>query len=59
LNWFKKPYFTCPACRKGLAGGQFASLVSDIEAALDARIDDDVRGEQGPGCCRGKHAGRE
>ncbi len=30
LSWFKKPYSTCPACDKGLAAGQFATVIRDL-----------------------------
>ena len=59
LSWFKRRYFTCPACQKGLAAGQFASLIADIEAALDARIEEEVKGSPGGGCCREKHSAVE
>ena len=36
LNWFKKPYSTCPACDKGLVAGQFAGIISDLEQARQA-----------------------
>ncbi len=51
LSWFKKTYSTCPACRQGLAASQFAAAIDDIEHALDARIEEMVRGQPNSGCC--------
>jgi ribosomal protein L37AE/L43A len=56
LSWFKRTYFTCPACQKGLAAAQFDAIVTDIEAALDARIEEDVKGAPSGGCCHEKHS---
>lgn len=56
MGWFKQTYFTCPACQKGLAAGQFAAVIADLEASLDARIEEDVKGSPGGGCCREKHS---
>ncbi len=51
LRWFKKTYSTCPACERGLAAGQFAAAVDEIEQALDERIEDMVKGRPRSGCC--------
>ncbi len=61
LQWFKQPYFTCPACDGGLAADQFAPLVVAIEEALEARVADMLRGEAscGGGCRCGKTADRK
>ena len=53
LPWFKNPYFSCPMCKNGLAAGQFASMVDDIEQALDGSIEEMVHGEPVSGCCGG------
>ena len=51
LNWFKKAYSTCPACQKGLAAGQFAEVIDGIEQAMDAEIEEMVKGAPESGCC--------
>lgn len=56
LSWFKKPYFTCPSCQKGLAASQFDSVIADLEQAMDARIEEEVKGAPETGCC-GHHKG--
>ena len=38
LGWFRQPYFTCPACGGGLAAGQFAPLVAELDAAFEASV---------------------
>ncbi|BCR04236.1 hypothetical protein DESUT3_13050 [Desulfuromonas versatilis] len=54
LSWFQKAYSTCPVCQKGLAAGQFAARVKEIEQALDAHIEEMVGGARKTGCCGGK-----
>ncbi|MBE0597849.1 MAG: hypothetical protein IH614_11310 [Desulfuromonadales bacterium] len=54
LSWFKQTYFTCPECQKGLAAGQFATLVDDLEQALDAEVEVMLKGEPRSGCCKDK-----
>jgi hypothetical protein len=56
LSWFKRTYFTCPACQKGLAADQFAAVITEFEQEMDARIEEEVRGAPSSGCCGGKHA---
>lgn len=51
LNWFKKTYSTCPHCDKGLAAGQFAAAVTDLEQAMEANIEEMVHGQSEGGCC--------
>ena len=51
LSWFKKEYSTCPTCQKGLAAGQFATMIDEIEQALDGRIEEMVKGTAQGGCC--------
>jgi hypothetical protein len=53
LSWFKQTYMSCPACHGGLAAGQFAPLVEDLEQAMDASVDEMVRGATSSGCARG------
>ncbi len=57
LSWFKKAYSTCPACQKGLAAGQFAAVIDDIEQALDTEIEEMVKGGPESGCCGKKKSG--
>ena len=55
LSWFKKTYSTCPSCDKGLSVNQFASVISDLETAMDENIEEMVNGRpQGGGCCSSK-----
>ena len=54
LNWFKKTYFTCPACDQGLAADQFATVVADLEEAMDASIEEMIHGQPHSGCCGNK-----
>ena len=55
LSWFKKTYSTCPGCDKGLSANQFSSVVSDLEKAMEERIEEMVNGRpQGGGCCGSK-----
>lgn len=54
LSWFRRTYFTCPACQKGLAASQFATVIADIGQALDARIEETVKGAPDSGCCSKK-----
>jgi len=52
LTWFRQPYFTCPACGGGLAAGQFATVVDEIDAALEASVAEMLEGQSacGGGC---------
>jgi transcription initiation factor IIE alpha subunit len=54
LDWFKQTYFTCPACGGGLAAGQFEALVSELEQAFEASVEQMLRGEPSGGCCGDK-----
>jgi len=54
LNWFKKSYFTCPACDKGLAANQFAAVIADLEEAMNASIEEMIHGQPHSGCCGNK-----
>lgn len=51
LNWFKKPYATCPSCDKGLVAGQFAGVISDLEQAMDEKIEEMINGAPHTSCC--------
>lgn len=51
FSWFKKAYSTCPACDKGLAAGQFAAVISDLEQAIDANVEEMIYGVQETSCC--------
>ena len=51
LCWFKKAYATCPACDKGLAAGQFATIISGLEQAMDASIEEMINGAPRTSCC--------
>ncbi|WP_321365964.1 hypothetical protein [uncultured Desulfuromusa sp.] len=51
LNWFKKPYSTCPACDKGLAAGQFADIINALEQAMDTRIEEMMNDASHTTCC--------
>lgn len=51
LSWFKETYFTCPACAQGLAAGQFSAVISDLEQAMAANIDEMINGAPQGGCC--------
>jgi transcription initiation factor IIE alpha subunit len=59
LGWFKQTYFTCPACGGGLAAGQFETLITELEEAFEATVEQMVQGEPSGGGCCGKdgHAG--
>ena len=50
-NWFKKTYSTCPACDKGLAAGQFATVIADLEQAMDENIEEMINGQPQKSCC--------
>ena len=51
LRWFQQDYFTCPACGGGLAAGQFARAVADLEEAMAVATEEMVHGApQGGGC---------
>lgn len=56
LSWFKKDYSTCPACDNGLAAGQFATIVTNIEQAMDANIEEMINGKLISSCCGKKSA---
>lgn len=45
LGWFKRPYFTCPACDRGLASAQFEKIIAELEQAMDKSIEEMVLGE--------------
>ncbi len=51
LSWFKKSYSTCPSCEKGLVAGQFATLLANLELAMDASIEEMLNGQPHTGCC--------
>ena len=51
LSWFKKTYSTCPTCDNGLAAGQFAAVISDLEQAMDTNIEEMINGAAHSGCC--------
>lgn len=50
LTWFKQAYNTCPTCGGGLAASQFDAAVAEIEAALEASIEEMVQGSRVCGC---------
>ena len=50
LVWFKQAYTSCPCCGGGLACGQFEQQVSEIEQALEASIEEMVKGSRVCGC---------
>lgn len=54
LTWFKKSYFTCPACDKGLSAGQFATIISNLERSVEANIEEMINGAQHSSCCGNK-----
>lgn len=51
LNWFKKTYSTCPSCEKGLSASQFATVIADLEQAMETCIEEMVHGQPHGGCC--------
>lgn len=51
LKWFKKTYSTCPHCDKGLAAGQFATVITDLEQAMEESIEEMVHGHTEGSCC--------
>jgi hypothetical protein len=55
LAWFRRDYFTCPACGGGLAAAQFAVLVEELDAAFEASVELMLRGEPQAGCGCGGH----
>lgn len=57
LSWFKQAYCTCPACGGGLAAGQFAPLIDELEQAFEASVAEMVQGKPSCGCGCGKAAG--
>ncbi len=54
LSWFKTTYFTCPACDQGLAADQFATVIADLEEAMDASIEEMLNGQPNSSCCGNK-----
>lgn len=50
LVWFRQDYFTCPACGGGLAAGQFAAQVDDLDAAFEASVAIMLHGAPNEGC---------
>jgi excinuclease UvrABC ATPase subunit len=53
LTWFKQTYTNCPACDGGLAAGQFAPLIKELEQAIDASVDEMVLGKSSTECAGG------
>ncbi|HKJ04274.1 MAG TPA: hypothetical protein VJ974_01655 [Geopsychrobacteraceae bacterium] len=51
LSWFKKTYSTCPSCGQGLAAGQFATVIRDLEQAMDAHLEEMIYGVPESSCC--------
>ncbi len=51
LSWFKKPYSTCPNCQNGLAAGQFAATIAELERAMDENIEEMLYGSAPRSCC--------
>jgi hypothetical protein len=51
LEWFKKAYSTCPDCDKGLSADQFATVINDLEQAMNENIEEMVHGQPHGGCC--------
>ncbi len=54
LSWFKQTYSTCPNCERGVAAGQFAAAIDEIEQALEEHIEEMMKGKPKSGCCGGK-----
>ncbi len=54
LSWFKKDYSSCPACDQGLAAGQFAAVVANLEQAMAASIEEMINGKPESSCCGNK-----
>lgn len=57
LSWFKQSYATCPHCRQGLAAGQFATMIADLEQAMAESIEEMLYGMASGGCCGKQSAG--
>jgi len=57
LEWFKQIYTTCPACGGGLAASQFATMIRDLEEAMDACTDEMINGASPCPCNCGGCAG--
>ena len=57
LSWFKQTYSSCPHCEQGLAAGQFAAVIADLEQAMDESIEELLHGPASGGCCGSKPAG--
>ncbi len=51
LSWFKKDYSTCPACEQGLAAGQFSAVITNLEQAMAANIEEMINGAPPSSCC--------
>jgi len=58
-DWFKQSYATCPHCDQGLAAGQFASAIAELEQAMDDRIDEMLYGKPHNHCCGKASCGKE
>jgi len=54
LSWFKKDYSTCPACEQGLAAGQFAGIIKNLEQAVAASIEEMLNAKPSGSCCSKK-----
>lgn len=55
LAWFRQAYFTCPTCGGGLAAGQFAAIVEELDTAIEAHVAEMLQGQ--PGCGGGCSCG--
>ena len=51
LEWFKQSRFSCPVCAKDLTAEQFSVVISDLELAIDADIDEMVQEQPHTSCC--------
>ena len=54
LNWFKKACSTCPACAGELTADQFAVVITDLEQAMAANLEEMVHGQPSSSCCNKK-----
>ena len=50
LSWFKQSYATCPVCAGGIAAGQFAPMIEELEQAFDASVEEMILGTPANGC---------
>lgn len=63
LAWFRQAFFTCPACDGGLAAGQFAAIVEELDTAIEAHVAEMLQGQpeqhvqSGCGCGCGHREG--